>query len=46
MKALENLIKPFEKIADNWFEMGYIGWIGIIILIVFGLYLLFRLIFL
>ena len=45
MKALENLIKPFEKIADNWFEMGYIGWIGIIILIVVLIYFLIKVIF-
>jgi len=45
MKALENLIKPFEKIADNWFEMGYIGWIGIIILIGVLIYFLIKVIF-
>ena len=44
MKFLEDLLKPIESFADNLFEEGWIGWLGIGALIIGGLYLLFRLI--
>ena len=45
MKALEQFFGSLEKIVDDLFVQGYIGWIGVVILAGFGLYLLFRLIF-